>query len=187
MRRFTFFPLLPLLALGATASCTGVVAADVEAADARVVRAVAAADALRSSLLKTVQEALTASGAVGAISSCQQVAPVLTGAAQRPDLIIGRTSSKLRNPKNATPAWAAPLLLQLQQQEPEKRHPLSTPLSEGRLGVVVPIVAAKPCLTCHGKDVGSDVLAALARLYPDDKAVGYAEGDLRGAFFVEVR
>ncbi|MCA1791466.1 MAG: DUF3365 domain-containing protein, partial [Thioalkalivibrio sp.] len=40
------------------------------------------------------------------------------------------------------------------------------------------------CLTCHGSDVGGDIKHALERLYPDDQATGYAEGDVRGAFTI---
>ncbi|MBS0204581.1 MAG: DUF3365 domain-containing protein [Planctomycetes bacterium] len=44
------------------------------------------------------------------------------------------------------------------------------------------------CLACHGpKDqIADDVQEQLTRLYPDDQAVGFNEGDLRGWFWVDV-
>ena len=40
------------------------------------------------------------------------------------------------------------------------------------------------CLQCHGSSISPEVSARLAELYPDDKATGYATGDIRGAFVV---
>ena len=38
------------------------------------------------------------------------------------------------------------------------------------------------CLACHGSDIEPQTAAAIRALYPDDEAVGFAVGDLRGAF-----
>jgi hypothetical protein len=42
------------------------------------------------------------------------------------------------------------------------------------------------CLSCHGKkeDLDPEVLDQLNELYADDRATGFSEGDLRGAFVV---
>lgn len=45
----------------------------------------------------------------------------------------------------------------------------------------------KPCTTCHGKNIAPEVKAAIDKSYPNDKATGYAAGDLRGAFLVKWR
>ena len=42
------------------------------------------------------------------------------------------------------------------------------------------------CLKCHGSDLAPDLAAKLAELYPEDKAHGFAVGDLRGAFSVKL-
>ena len=46
------------------------------------------------------------------------------------------------------------------------------------------IPTQKLCLGCHGKSIAPEVKAKLAELYPEDKATGFSEGDLRGAFVV---
>ena len=58
----------------------------------------------------------------------------------------------------------------------------------GELGAFLPIKLAAPCLACHGPadDLDEDVRSALAESYPDDQATGFAEGDLRGWFWIEV-
>ena len=38
------------------------------------------------------------------------------------------------------------------------------------------------CLNCHGVDIKPEVQAKIDEFYPDDRAVGFEEGDLRGAF-----
>ena len=40
------------------------------------------------------------------------------------------------------------------------------------------------CLACHGKVLAPEVAAQIESLYPEDKATGFSEGDLRGAFVV---
>jgi hypothetical protein len=45
-----------------------------------------------------------------------------------------------------------------------------------------PIMTGKLCLTCHGSQLAPPVAEALATHYPNDQAVGFKEGDLRGAF-----
>jgi hypothetical protein len=46
-----------------------------------------------------------------------------------------------------------------------------------------------PCLACHGSPKQFDVAVAdlLREKYPDDRAVGYKVGDLRGAVSVRVK
>jgi len=40
------------------------------------------------------------------------------------------------------------------------------------------------CLMCHGTQISPEVTEAIANLYPEDKATGYSDGDIRGAFVV---
>jgi hypothetical protein len=41
------------------------------------------------------------------------------------------------------------------------------------------------CLTCHGENLSDSISSKLSELYPEDRAVGYRAGDLRGVFWVE--
>src|SRR6266545_139070 len=51
-----------------------------------------------------------------------------------------------------------------------------------------PIVASKMCLNCHGQpdQISPQVMAVLKEKYPNDRATGYREGDLRGAVSVKI-
>ena len=42
----------------------------------------------------------------------------------------------------------------------------------------------KLCLTCHGSNIVAPIQEKLTELYPDDKATGYKEGEVRGAVVV---
>jgi hypothetical protein len=44
------------------------------------------------------------------------------------------------------------------------------------------IPTAELCLTCHGEALDPELQATLDELYPADKARGFKEGDIRGAF-----
>ena len=59
---------------------------------------------------------------------------------------------------------------------------------EANVGALFPIPLQPQCVVCHGKpeQLAEGVAAALAKRYPDDAATGFAPGELRGWFWVEV-
>lgn len=101
---------------------------------------------------------------------------------------VGRTSPRLRSPRNAPPAWLGPLLGNGEARPAAGVEPLVVDLGD-RVGVVRPIAVYAACLDCHGPEVRLQprVRAALATAYPADRATGYAEGDLRGFYWAEAR
>ncbi|MEM9556139.1 MAG: DUF3365 domain-containing protein [Acidobacteriota bacterium] len=149
----------------------------------QVERAEAARSALFGELMGTLMPLLQGGDTAGAIEVCKDRAPAIAAeVSARQELRIGRTSWKLRNPANAPPAWATPLL----EGRPESPRFAAGP--DGTLGATFPILVAEPCLRCHGQaeSLAPTVRAALDDLYPDDRATGFAAGDLRGWFWVEV-
>ena len=46
------------------------------------------------------------------------------------------------------------------------------------------IPTAPLCLQCHGEAIAPPVAEKITKLYPEDKATGFREGDIRGAFVV---
>jgi hypothetical protein len=145
-------------------------------------QALAARDAMFTSLKGRLSEVLSAEGPAAAISVCSQEAPQI--AAQTSEtygLNIRRTSHRLRNADNSPPAWALPLVAD-RVAEPTYLT------QDGKLAALLPIRIQAPCLMCHGPEemIPPAVKAALAEHYPKDQATGFAEGDLRGWFSVEV-
>ena len=151
--------------------------------------AVAAADGaitmLQQKLAARLGEALAEGGPAGAAVVCSEEAQALTAAAVRESgLAVGRTSHRIRNPTNAPPSWARPHV------DAAVRAGAGEPLVvrlDDRVGVLRPIVVAAPCLQCHGapERIDPTVRETLRAAYPDDRATGFVEGDLRGFFWAE--
>lgn len=146
-------------------------------------RATAARDALFASLSARLATSFDAHGAAGSIGVCKDEAPrIAADVAREHGLAIGRTSKRLRNPDNVPPGWAA------EQVAGEGTQTALFVGPQERLGVLLPIRTASLCTACHGRpeSLAEDVSAALRARYPEDRAVGFGEGDLRGWFWIEV-
>jgi cytochrome c553 len=141
---------------------------------------------LKGELVKGMKK----SGPVETISTCNQVAPNLAEAhSQMSGWEVGRTSLKLRNQDNAPDAWEAAVLKEFESrksagEDPMKLIKAEVVEEEGRqvFRMMKAIPTAKACTKCHGGEVAEPIAAKLDELYPSDKARGYKEGDLRGAF-----
>ena len=146
-------------------------------------RAAIAKDALFNELSTQLLAAMSSGGPAKAIEICSKLAPKLAReVGEQHHVLIGRTAVRLRNASNLPPEWAESLLPDL----PTK--PVFKELEDGRTGALFPILLKVQCLTCHGppEKIASEIRTELARLYPNDKATGFQEGDLRGWFWVEV-
>lgn len=151
-------------------------------------QAAGARDAVAGQLKKALQSAMSNGGPGAAVTVCRTVAPELTEkVGELRGVRIGRTSHMLRNPKNSAPVWAERVVAGGVSANPQDgprffSHP------DGRLGALYPIALEPGCVSCHGpaESLGSEVREALAQSYGDDQATGFAVGDLRGWFWVEV-
>jgi hypothetical protein len=113
-------------------------------------------------------------------AACESAAPV-------PEARVGRTSARLRNPANAPPAWAAAYVAGTDGRKAADVKPLAFDLGD-RVGLLRPVEIRKRCLHCHEarEKLSEGTRAWLSRAYPQDQAVGYALGDLRGFWWAEV-
>ena len=134
-----------------------------------------------------LQEALRrglAEGPAEAIAACQLEAPEIVKTLTRDGVRLGRTSHRLRNPSNRSPEWVRPILA-LYLASDSDRMPRTVPLPDQRTGYAEPILVQPLCLTCHGEVQPPDIASRIKELYPEDQAVGFQDGDLRGVFWVE--
>lgn len=146
-------------------------------------KADAAVGELGGNLISALQRALEDGGPDQAIQVCQQIAPRLAQQAGTAHGVeIGRTSFRLRNQNNRTPAWARSAV---QQKSAETSAFVS---SQGVVARLKPIPMMPLCAQCHGTadEISTDVREALATHYPDDMATGFQQGEIRGYFWVEV-
>ena len=103
-----------------------------------------------------------------------------------PGIEVGRTSARLRNPRNAPPAWAKEYLARTDGKKASEVEPAVFDLGD-RVGLLRPIEIRKRCLSCHADraQVEESTRAWLEQAYPKDQSFGYALGDLRGFWWAE--
>lgn len=158
-------------------------------------RARGAADDLGARLRSLLAAEVSRGGAVGAVEACAAQAQDATREeAARHGVSLRRVSLQQRNPADAPDAFERAALerfaTQVQQGNPpaELAEVASDAMGASELRYLRPILLTPNCLGCHGKvaELAPGIAAVLAQRYPGDLAVGYASGDLRGAFSVRV-
>lgn len=127
------------------------------------------------------------SGPAGALSVCSEMAPkIAKDVAAAHGVTLRRATHQPRNPKNAADEVERAALETFMAAMAKKEAPQPQVITnaDGSRAFLAPIVLGNPlCLQCHGmpeKDITPETLAAIQRLYPDDKATGFQLGDLRG-------
>ena len=139
-------------------------------------------------LIPRLTSALSDGGPEEGIKVCSSVAQDLTaqGAAES-GFKLGRTSHKLRNPSNASPSWLSAFVESSAGKPGADVRPVVFDLGD-RVGVASPIVLAEMCIQCHGTqdEIDDETRNLLREFYPQDEAVGFASGDLRGWFWAEL-
>lgn len=130
-------------------------------------------------------------GSVAAIGAYAEFVPSIAGAlSEETPFEIMRTALRVRNPDNGADAWETTNLENFAKQikggtDPKKLEAYAvTTTKEGQrlFRYMRPIMMTEQCLACHGPDVKGDVKAEIAKIYADDKALGYNLGEMRGAF-----
>lgn len=143
--------------------------------------------ALGAELMKSLQ----AGGPESAVLFCNTRAlPLTKGISDTLGMDVSRVSDQPRNPANhanaeelAIIASYKDLLARGQQPVPDVREH-----DEAVIGYY-PIVTNGMCLKCHGVeglDISPATQAVIDARYPEDKATGYGENELRGLFVVKM-
>jgi hypothetical protein len=143
---------------------------------------------LQQSLLAKLNTTMEVGGPVAAVEVCRTEARTIADAvASQQGIELGRTSHRLRNPANAPRPWARAIVEGSAGAKAAAERIRVVDLG-GRVGVLRPIGTAELCTRCHGQadDVRRNLGAALAVAYPQDRATGFAPGDLRGWMWAEV-
>jgi hypothetical protein len=167
------------------ASCAGEQEPAATVGDAERVRAADLATTMKTELKGALQAAMQEGGPAHAISVCRTDAPAVAARLSADGARVGRTSHRVRNPGNAPAAWMDPLL-SAYLENPGDRDSKVVDLGNGTVGYVEPLYADAVCLNCHGAELAPEIAAEIAENYPEDQAVGFAEGDLRGLLWVTV-
>ncbi len=144
----------------------------------------------KSVLGKNLMGAIQKGGPTHALEFCNTRAIHLTDSmSQELDYKIKRVSDQPRNPDNraneAEMAYISQAKVLLQKGEQVKGMIDST-----RQPIVAyyPIMTNDLCMNCHAprEEMKAELVAALDHKYPEDEATGYATGELRGIWVVEL-
>jgi hypothetical protein len=178
--------LLPILLAGAVA-----LPAFADAPADRIAASRKAVGELQGALVGELQAAMKAGGPLGAIEVCNtRAASIADGLSKKNNLRLGRTSLKVRSPKNVPDAWETKVMKDFEARKAKGEDPGALEHSEVvtqdgkrefRYMKALPVAQGMPCLACHGEKIDPAVQAKLQQLYPRDAAVGFRVGDLRGA------
>jgi len=136
--------------------------------------------------------AMAANGVSGAVEFCKTAAyPITDSLSELYSAKIRRTSIKYRNPLNKPDESELEILNHF-----GSLHDSGTlikdsiiKISDKEIWYVRPIYAQGLCQNCHGSvgnTVSTDNYDVIKKLYPEDKAVDYKSGDLRGMWSIKL-
>lgn len=142
-------------------------------------------------LLGEVKKSMGANGPVATVEVCNLKAPqIAEKVSGTSGWDVSRTSLRYRNEGNMPDAWELRVLNDFEARkaagESVKTMAYSETITDANGQTTFRFMKAIPtgdvCLVCHASEIGPDIEAKIAELYPNDKARGFNLGDIRGAF-----
>lgn len=140
-----------------------------------------------------LQSAMSDGGAINAVDVCHLQAPEIANRISAGNQVnVSRVGTRARNPVMGVPNdWQAKALAQFEAGLARGDKPADMEYSETvdkidggkEFHFAKPILMQPMCLACHGNSdqINPEVKAKLSELYPNDKAINYLAGQLRGA------
>ncbi len=130
-------------------------------------------------------------GLPAVVGFCNEQAMKLTDSmAKVHNVEMKRVSHKLRNQKNAANATQKSVIdnyLALQENHKQLK-PVVVKEDDGFVHFYAPIKIKQECLKCHGqleKDIKPELYNVIKAKYPNDKAINFREGELRGIWDIK--
>jgi len=143
-----------------------------------------------ASLSGNLKAATIRGGIDEAIKYCNENASSLTDSlSQGFKVKLKRTSTKLRNEKNKSDSLEAYFLDLYSQIEKMKKPMVSKTIltRNNEVRYFAPIFLKAQCLTCHGnvgREITEETYSIIKKHYPNDQAIGFQEGELRGIWSI---
>lgn len=138
-------------------------------------------------LLQNVSQAIEEGGTDYAVMFCSlEAIPITDSLSNQFGYYIQRLSDKNRNPMNAITEEIDRMAWEKVQKE---KMSFLYQAENDVAYYYKPITLAMPtCLKCHGapEDISESTRKILSQKYPEDKATGYKQGDLRGIWKMKI-
>ncbi|MCM4159836.1 DUF3365 domain-containing protein [Antarcticibacterium flavum] len=140
---------------------------------------------LAQNLLKAIGD----KGTLHAVEFCNvEAMPLTRKMEEEHNAYIRRVSDRNRNEKNEASEQELDYIEHFKEQIATGKDPEPIVITEnGRSRFYATILTNKMCLQCHGKpeQMKPEVIKKLQDLYPNDKAIGYSENEVRGMWSIE--
>jgi len=150
------------------------------------------ADTFMGELQAALGEAVAKGGLMGAVAVCRERAPAIAERLSRASgALVSRQARRNRNPDAAPDAVTLALLPAFEAEpllapgRPREQLVAYAGPTGRHLRYLRAIPTAPTCLGCHGTQIDTAVQAAIDAHYPQDRATGFAVGDLRGVFAID--
>ena len=143
------------------------------------------AEETKKNLVTNLTQKISEKGPENALEFCNVNAIPLTKQLEdQHNVMIKRVSDKNRNPDNAANETERKYIYFFKEQLALKQK-LEAKFDNGVF--YAPITTNSMCLQCHGseKDIKPATLAKIKSLYPNDKAIGYQENEMRGLMVIK--
>ncbi len=148
-----------------------------------------ALDTLRKGFDLHLAEALAGEAELKGLHAFHDDRAAKTDGAEAIHLKFGRTSVRLRNKANTMPKWATRTLRASGDEKTHRmdKNTFTFDIGTGRRGHLEAIGTRIECIRCHGRDavLGDKVRDKIKAQFPNDEAVDYKGGELRGWFWLE--
>ncbi|MFD0760618.1 DUF3365 domain-containing protein [Lutibacter aestuarii] len=137
-----------------------------------------------------LMEQMQLGGIEKAIPFCNiEALPLTKEMSEKYNVEIKRTSNKLRNSRNRATDRELEVIQIFEKlmTENERLSPIVELNNNSQKHFYAPIIIKANCLVCHGKvkeTVTIKTDSIIKSLYPNDEAIGYNEGDLRGIWSI---
>ena len=140
-------------------------------------------DTLRNSLVQSIGQ----NGIENAIGFCNENAYTITNM-YTDSVKLRRTALRYRNKDNQPDSLELLVLNEMNSALMAKEDPSPQLIHiEGEVHLFKPIILQAMCLNCHGQpmeQIKKPTLDKIKEFYPDDQAVNFNVGELRGAWHV---
>ncbi len=151
------------------------------------------ANITQATMGKQLKQAMETGGVPNAVSYCNVAAyPIADSLSKIHNAVIRRVTDKPRNPANAMNEREQAVFNQFKDQwgKGQTLKPIVEQLENGEVAFHAPIAIQTLCTNCHGKlgeTLKPEHYAVIQELYPNDQAIGYTEGDLRGMWSITIK
>jgi hypothetical protein len=140
-----------------------------------------------NALKPALKKAIKTKGLEYAVEFCAVKAPEITKKInqQNKEWTIKRVSLKNRNPSAKPDNWERKVLKMFDKRQSNGESAKKMAYSEmvnGEFRFMKAQGVQGVCLSCHSKNIAKNIKSAIDKHYPNDKAIGYSLGQIRGAF-----